>query len=245
MRPSHPHDWRRLRGFTLVELLVVIVIIASLAALAMVGVPRWMDQGRKVSAISQIKEVKLAFAAFESENGRRPLLPRDRRNQGLDTVYGAPGGQYSNAIVVSVLSGQIVGKAKETANLKLEDYCQVVSKYTAFKNADKRRNGVGDDGVLYDAWGQPWMFAVNAYNAPGQDLQEVNRKNPGKNDKLLFTYGLGEYSDSKPGEEDFVMWTYGKDGKMGVGGAQPKPGDKAKAPKVAPKLHGSDDIVSW
>ena len=214
---------------------MVIAIIATLATVVMVGVPRWMDQGRKVNALKQIKDVNLGFAAFEAENGRRPLLPKDRRSQGLDTVYGAKGGEHSNAIVVAVLSGQVMGRSRDTADLKLEDYCQVVGRYAALRPADRNRNGVGEDGVLYDPWGMPWMIAVNAFNAPGQDLVDVNKNNPGKNDRLLFTYGLADYADSKPRDEAFVIWTYGKDGKMGSG----------QAPKGEARLKGSDDVVSW
>lgn len=235
MRSSHSCYRCRRGGFTLVELLVVIAIIAILATVVMVGVPRWMDQSRKVTALTQMKEMRLGFAAFEAENGRRPLLSEERRKKGEDTVYGVKGGKLSNAIVVSVLSGEVVGRSPATEDLKVEDYCKKVEKYASFKPATKGRNGVGDDGVLYDPWGTEWMIAVNAFNAPGQDLVDFNKSNPGKNDKFLFTDGLAEYADSKPTDQEFVIWTYGKNGKMGSG-------EKVKG---GARLQGSDDVVSW
>lgn len=223
-------------GFTLVELLVVIVIVGSLATLAMVGVPKFIDKGRKVNAVSQISAVSLGMQAFEGENGR-PLLPSERREAGDDTVYGAKGGEFSNAIVVSVLSGKIVGKSKHTVELDLKDYCRSVQGYAAFPPASKNANGVGPDGVLYDPWGKEWMVGVNAFNGPDRELVDANESTPGRNDKQMCTGGLADYADSKPRDEAFVMWTYGKDGKMGLR----EPGKS----KEDARLKGTDDVVSW
>lgn len=237
MHPHSTHIRRHPRGFTLIELLVVISIIGSLAAIAMVGVPKFLDKGKQVSALSQIKDLTLGFANFEAENGNRPLVPTDRRNEGLDTVYGNKGGEYSTAIIVAVLGGKTANQPPSVAEVDVMDFCRTEGKFMAFKPTTKMANGVGSDGVLYDPWGKPWMIAVNAKNGPNEQLVDYNKTTPGKNDGFLDTAGLAVYGDSAPRDQDYVIWTYGKDGKMGSGKSERK--DKR------PLLKGSDDVTSW
>jgi hypothetical protein len=190
-----------------------------------------------VTALAQIKDLRMGFESFASENGNRPLLPTERRDQGLDTVYGNKGGEFSTAIIVAVLGGKGDNPVPAVAEVDVKDFCRVESKYMAFKPTDKKANGVGPDGVLYDPWGKPWIIAVNAKNAPNERLVDYNETTPGKNDAFLETGGLAVYADTAPREEDYVIWTYGKDGKMGSGEADRK--------KKRPLLKGSDDVTSW
>ena len=96
-RPAH--------GFTLVELLVVIVIIGVLAGIAMVETPKFINKGRKVQALTQFKELALGFGAFDSDNNR-PLIPRDERIAGQDTVYSTPKSKlFINGILDKLAEG--------------------------------------------------------------------------------------------------------------------------------------------
>ena len=229
-------------GFTLVELLVVIAIVAVLATIGMVGAPKYLEKARRVTALAQIKDVSVGFAAYEAENNR-PLLPPQLRQAGQDTVYGDAGGELSNIVVVAVLGGSgenlhysIASLEDCAGGLKVNDISRSGEAYMVFKTADKKKNGVGPDGLLYDPWGRQWMFAINAFNAPDTELVAENPTTPGKNDSMLFTKGLATYSDTKPREESWVMWTYGKDGKKG--------GEATRAKKVPP-YNGADDVASW
>jgi general secretion pathway protein G len=73
------------RGFTLVELLVVMIIIAALAA---VIVPRMFaraEQGRRAKAIADIKSLETAIDMYAADNGEPPTT-----EQGLEALVEPP-----------------------------------------------------------------------------------------------------------------------------------------------------------
>jgi type II secretion system protein G len=59
-------------GFTLVELLVVIVILGILAAVAVFAVGGISDKGKKSACKSDLKAVEVAAEAFYAQNGSYP-----------------------------------------------------------------------------------------------------------------------------------------------------------------------------
>ncbi|MBI3567532.1 MAG: type II secretion system major pseudopilin GspG [Gemmatimonadetes bacterium] len=81
MRPSHS----RLRGFTLIEVLVVIVVIAILATLVAPNVFRHVGAAKETTARSQIEMLGAALDAYRLDNGRYPTT-----EQGLAALWQAP-----------------------------------------------------------------------------------------------------------------------------------------------------------
>jgi prepilin-type N-terminal cleavage/methylation domain-containing protein len=62
-------------GFSLVEILMVIAIIAILGALALVGVNRAAVAGKRTSAVSDISQLTTALSEFKREFGFYPPTP--------------------------------------------------------------------------------------------------------------------------------------------------------------------------
>lgn len=69
-------------GFTLVELLVVLAIIAVLISLLMPSLKRVRDQSHTVVCASNLRQLGLAFTMYANDNkGRLPNLSDDRTNR--------------------------------------------------------------------------------------------------------------------------------------------------------------------
>lgn len=68
---SHSTPNRPPSAFTLVELLVVIVIIASLAALSLVGFSRMRAAGNGATTVANLRQLQLANASYASDHNDR------------------------------------------------------------------------------------------------------------------------------------------------------------------------------
>ena len=72
-------------GFTLIEILVVIVVIAVLAGLVAPNVFKHVGEAKNVTARSQIEMLGAALDGYRLDNGRYPTTP-----QGLAALWTAP-----------------------------------------------------------------------------------------------------------------------------------------------------------
>lgn len=80
-----PSLFRTQRGFTLIEVMVVVVILGILAGLV---VPRLLDrpeEARRTKAVMQIKSIEEALALYKLDNGIFPTT-----NQGLQALVEKP-----------------------------------------------------------------------------------------------------------------------------------------------------------
>ena len=121
---KNPSDQRSQRGFTLVEMLLVLVILATLAAIVYPKVMGRSEQARITAAQTQIANFKTALDAFEVDNGKYPpgrnglndliVQPRDavswhgpylesipKDPWGNDYVYECPGKHNANSYDIS------------------------------------------------------------------------------------------------------------------------------------------------
>lgn len=62
------------KGFTLLELLIVIAIIGLLASVILVAVDDAREKGRDSRRIQDMKEIKKALALYYDANGRYPAI---------------------------------------------------------------------------------------------------------------------------------------------------------------------------
>lgn len=76
---------QRQSGFTLVEILVVIVILSILATLVAVNVIRQPGEARVAAAKIQIKQLQTALQVYRTEQGRYPT-----QDQGLEALVRKP-----------------------------------------------------------------------------------------------------------------------------------------------------------
>ncbi len=230
-RPQNHHP----KGFTLVELLVVITIIVVLAALTFIGARRFIEKGQKVQAMAQFRDFQIGLTLFENDY-TKPPIPQSKKDTGWDTIYGDPGGNYTTQFLVSALAGEDKDYPYGGENFSSKSANPKGESYMVFRAASlDNKGGVGKDGRLYDPWGGEVMVAINGFksNNAGDSLTSFNN---GQNDKRLHTWGLAEYKETKPKEQSYVFWSYGKDRKKGKNG----PGYGAVV-----ALGGSDDVISW
>lgn len=222
------------KGFTLVELLIVIAIIVSLAALIVAGTRKAILKSQKVSCLNTMRSVGAGLQAYISDRNVPPLPVALRTPEGIDTVFGSPTGQYPNDYLVAVLEGEDKSFTYGGDPWLTSEVNPNFEEYVKLARTPDKKNGVYDkpgdqlSGRLYDPWGRMLMIAVNV-------PPYIEVENGGKNDKLMFTDGLTTYPDTRPHEESFVIWSYGKDGVKGTAGKNP----------AANPYRSSDDVISW
>ncbi|PLZ01869.1 type II secretion system protein GspG [Burkholderia sp. WAC0059] len=84
-RPGRLARYRRGRGFTLIEVMVVIAIIGILAALIVPKIMSRPDQARVVAARQDIGTLMQALSLYRLDNGRYPT-----QDQGLPALVQKP-----------------------------------------------------------------------------------------------------------------------------------------------------------
>jgi general secretion pathway protein G len=85
------HQSSRRRGFTLIELMIVVVILGLLATIVMPKVLSRPEQARRVKAKVDIRNIQSALAYFKTDTGRFPTT-----FEGLEALVTNPGIQGYN-----------------------------------------------------------------------------------------------------------------------------------------------------
>ena len=68
----HLHQLQREKGFTLIEILIVVAIIGILASVVLVGLGPVQRQGRDSRRISDLRQVQNGLELYFNRNGRYP-----------------------------------------------------------------------------------------------------------------------------------------------------------------------------
>ena len=79
---------KRTKGFTLIELLVVIAIIAILLAILMPALNRVREQGKRISCMSNLKQLMLGWEMYAEENDGKIIFSVTRASAETSSQFG-------------------------------------------------------------------------------------------------------------------------------------------------------------
>jgi prepilin-type N-terminal cleavage/methylation domain-containing protein len=222
------------KGFTLVELLVVVAIIMALATLIFAGVKRASMKANQTACMNTIRDVTNGLSAFIVDRNMPPVPETRKEGAERDYVCGDYSNRFPNDYIVAVLEGEDTSFSYDGGELQTSFANPTLNEYTTLARTPKKVNGVytepqdQQEGQLFDPWQRTIMIAINV-------PPFIEENSDGLKDKWLHTDGLAVYPDSEPREEPFAVWSYGKDGVRGTPGASLQKN----------MLRKSDDVTSW
>jgi prepilin-type N-terminal cleavage/methylation domain-containing protein len=149
----------RTRGFTLVELLVVITIIVVLAALSMVGISNMRLSAAKARTTSQLRQVAVAVSLWGAEkNNGEPFYAAN----GTGT-YPAEGAAGTNPILAPSNPGTALYNRESPDDGYLTDHTLLFSPLAKYKIPD-RKDYKPDQASETKLWGTyAWYYPANVW----------------------------------------------------------------------------------
>ncbi|MBI2931457.1 MAG: prepilin-type N-terminal cleavage/methylation domain-containing protein [Planctomycetes bacterium] len=195
------------RGFTLIEILVVIVIIGILASLVLVGVISALNSAKRSSTEQLIEQVKAACESYRIRWGDYPpsTLAEFKARLPNDTNNGA---EALTACLSSQDRGGILFQATHV------DYYGNVDDDRVDKNITNWYFGDNQLREILDLYGQPLMYVHHkdyARSAPGTTLYRLRA---GKVDVSLKP-ARAEATKTFACPDKFQILSAGKDGVPG------------------------------
>src|SRR5437868_4011937 len=209
-------------GFTLIELIVVILVIAALAALLVPAASRTLDRAKSAQAKNDVTQIVTAVNAFYTEYGKYPIAA------GITTDAAATFAT-DNSAVMNALRGGVNGDALNTRKIVFLSPRQIVS---GTKGGVADTPVSGNPGIYYDVWGKnsnPARTGSGVYHiAIDGDYDNQITTNP---------YGANNGAGPQPLRQGVIAWSLGKDGGPGKVTSGNPTGNNI--------FTGSDDIISW
>src|SRR5438874_12435789 len=214
-------------AFTLIEMIVVMLIIATLAALLMTGASGVFERARTTQAKNDVIQIATAVNAFYTEYGRFPVTVTSTATDGFFGSGTTPAGctpYGSNVVLLNVLRN-ITSDPNAVA---LNPRQIIFLSPGGAKNTVPPRGGIATaDNCYYDPWGSQYAIVIdtnydNAITNPYSDIDGSAGTTP-------LRFGA-------------VAYSYGKNGKLGGGSASsPYTSERGSAGV----FKGSSDILSW
>lgn len=159
MKTNHPSSRLVQAGFTLVELLVVIVIIAILASLAVPVTNKVMENANKLRIKATMKDIQVAIGNFRTEYNRFPVDVSG--NSGGEDIDPIPT-DGSNSIITTLMAA---GSADANDNMNRRKIKFIDLPYakngSSFGIIDSSGGSGGADLQLVDIWGMPYQILLD------------------------------------------------------------------------------------
>lgn len=83
-------SWRQRRGFTIVELVVVIALVAVIAALLLVGIGRAREAAARTASMNNLRQIGLAFQGYHDSQGHFPYNGTQSPQLVQGVIHGGP-----------------------------------------------------------------------------------------------------------------------------------------------------------
>jgi len=208
-------------AFTLIEMIVVMLIIATLVALFVGAASNTFDRARRAQAKNDVTQIVTAVNAFYTEYGKYPV-PSGTTTDAFFGSGTAPAGCTligNNDLLFSALRG-----LDNTTNPR----AIVFLSPGGAKNTVPPRGGIATDNRYYDPWGSQYAVAIDS----NYDNTLTNPYSDTDGSAGIVPLRVGA-----------IAYSYGKNGQLG-GGAAFSSSFTAEAGSVG-KFKGSSDIYSW
>lgn len=196
----YPYGHRRVtsfhRGFTLMELVVVMAIIAILAGLSMAALRRARIKAHEAKAKSMIASLQIALSMYETDYGAYPQSAKGGADQVNGNSRNTGPGYYNLVKALSVTTGG--------------------GPYMEFKKDDLDESDP-DRPVLLDPWGRAYVYVSRKYwAAPISSWMDViyeqgpfhpDTANPENNTYNIYSLGV-DGKTYKGQEQDASDWDH-------------------------------------
>jgi prepilin-type N-terminal cleavage/methylation domain-containing protein len=133
---------RSQRGFTLIELITVVAILAVLMSLLFAVANKAIDSARRAQASNDVNQIVAAVNAYYEEYGRYPVRPDQ---EGSEVTF-----RTDNSDLLYTLRAVAMGA---NAGNTLNPHAIVFLDVPGAKNPSVPRGGIAN-GIWYDPWGQ-------------------------------------------------------------------------------------------